>query len=237
MTMKSFQVNLMSILILSFSVFAMGQDNLVSYDLKKGEAFDILLITNKPDGKEVFKEYREKAFPVAVEMGYGFLPGFNITETLQGNHFPKGMILGKWTSIAKREQFLAEIDSRVPNFHEMRSKIWSLFTVTYYEVPNDLSFQLDPNKVIVATALWRKENSTSKFDNYIDAFKAGLKATGGRLKLELVHGKSPKGYYYNPDYMLVAQWDSKADFEAFQKEILKADGGSLKEINQFVLGK
>ncbi|SHG68773.1 hypothetical protein [Flagellimonas flava] len=235
--MKSFRLHLTSVFVLSFSLFSFGQDDLATYNLKKGEAFDILLISTKPNSKEAFKEYREKAFPVAVEMGYSFLPGFNISEILKGSLSPKGMIMGKWKSIALREKFLAEIDSRVPNFHEMRSQIWSFFTVTYYEVPTDISFQLDSKKVIVATAFWKKEKTPSKLDTYLTRFKSGVKKTGGTLKLELVQGKSPSGYYYNPDYMIIAQWDSREEFETFQKENLKIDGDFVKDINQFILSK
>ena len=53
--------------------------------------------------------------------------------------------------------------------------------------------------------------------------------------MELVNGKSPEGYVYNPDYMAIAQWETKEEFNAFQKENLKIDADFLKNINQFAL--
>lgn len=235
--MHVYRVSFLFIVILNFPWVSFGQDSVLNYDLKKGEAFDILMVTTKPNTKETFKEYREKAFPVAVEMGYSFFPGLNVKETVQGKYEPKGLIFGKWTSLVMREKFLDEIEGRVPNFHEMRKKIWSVFSVTYYEVQEDYSFQLDTNKVIVATASWKKENSTSKFKGFIDRWKKALQETGGTIKLELTQGKSPSGYEYNPDYMVISQWDSQKDFEAFQTLNVAMDTDFLKHLNQFVLGK
>ncbi|MEM9361854.1 MAG: hypothetical protein AAGA43_04415 [Bacteroidota bacterium] len=235
--MNSNRLSLLFILIINFSLLCYGQDNKINYNLKKGEAFDILLLTTKKGSKDTFKEYREKAFPVAAEMGYTPLPGFSIAETTQGNYEPKGMIFGKWTSLAMREKFLDEIVGRVPNFHEMRKKIWSLFSVTYYEVQKDHSLQLEIDKTIVATAFWKKDNATSKFDSLIGEWKEAVKKTNGTLKIELANSKSPKGYTYNPDYMVISQWDNQEDFDTFKKKNLKMDVDFLKNMNQFLLKK
>ncbi len=235
--MNSTRLQLLFIFAFCFSMMSHGQSNIVSYDLKKGEAFDFLFLTTKKGSAETFKEYRQKAFPVAAEMSYSQLPGFKITQVVQGEYEPKGMVLGKWKSIALREQFLDEIEGRVPNFHEMRKKIWPLFSMTYYEVPKDLSFQLDMDKIVVATACWKKENTPSEFKNSLQQWKSAVKATNGIIKIEFTNGKSPRGYVYNPDHMIIAEWDSQADFEAFQKKNINMDSSFLKNLNQFVLSK
>ncbi len=235
--MKSFRMRFSFLLLLSYSLFSFGQDHIATYDLKKGQVLDILLLTTKPDTKETMKEYREKAFPVATEMGYSPLPGFNIIETTQGNYQPKGLILGTWESLPKREEFLNVIDTRVPNFRQMRKKIWSLFDLTYYEMQEATSFELDFNKVVVATAYWKKADEQSGFDGFMAKWKSIVEKTGGTLKVELVNGYSPYGYYYNPDYLVISQWERKDDFDAFLEESLKMDTSSLKNVNQFILNK
>ncbi len=235
--MNSNRLRLLFIFVFCFMYLSYAQSNVVTYELKKGEAFDILMVTTKKESKAYFKEYREKAFPVAVEMGYSFLPGFKIAETVQGKFEPKGMILGKWKSFELRERFLVDIEARVPNFHELRKNIWSIFNVTYYEIQNDYSFQLDLDKVIVATACWKKENTQAEFDDFLTRWKNAAKKTNGTLKLELVNGQSPEGYKYNPDYMVIAQWDTQEDFDAFHEENLKMDSNILKDVNQFTLSK
>lgn len=235
--MKSYHVKLLFIFILSNSVFCFGQENVLAYNLKKGEAFDIILLTTKTGSKEIFGEYRKKAFPIAFEKGYSLLPGFNISETTQGNLQPSGMILGKWKNFAEREEFIKEIDIRVPNFHQMRKDIWSIFYLTYYEVPEDISFQLDTNKIIVATAYWKNNDKPSKFNDFIAHWKTVAKKAGADIKIELTNGKSTFGYYYNPDYLIIAQWDNREDFAAFSKQNMKMDVQSLKNVNQYLLGK
>ncbi len=235
--MNSYRVSLFHTLIFIISTFIYGQDNLVTYELKKGEVFDVLLVTTKKGTKETFKEYREKAFPVAVEMSYSFLPGFTVSEVTQGNFEPKGVVFGKWKSMVLREKFLSEIEDRVPNFHEMRKKIWSVFNLTYYEIQEDSTIQLDSNKILVTTASWKKDNSSSDYQKYINDWKEAVRQTNGILKIELIDGKSPKGYEYNPDYTFITQWDSQEDFNAFQKKNLIMDADFLKNINQFVLSK
>ncbi|PRX54572.1 hypothetical protein [Flagellimonas meridianipacifica] len=233
--MNSNRVKLLFICILCGSFFSFGQDNLVTLNLKKGEVFDILFLTTREGSQEIFKEYRQTAFPVASEMGFSPLPGFKIRETVQGNYEPTSLILAKWTSLASREKFLDEIEERVPNFHDMRKKIWSIFNLTYYELSDDYSIQLDREKVIVATACFKKENTQADFTEFLTQWKKAVKKTNGTLKMELVNGKSPKGYVYNPDYMVITQWETKEDFNAFQKENLKMDADFLKNVNQFAL--
>ncbi|PIB29400.1 hypothetical protein [Maribacter sp. 4G9] len=233
--MNSNQMKLLLICILSVSFFSFGQDNLVHLNLKKGEVFDILFLATIDGSQETFKEYRQTAFPVASEMGFSPLPGFKIRETIQGNYEPTSLILAKWKNLASREKFLDEIEARVPNFHDMRKKIWSIFNLTFYELPEDYAIQLDREKVIVATACFKKERTKADFTEFLTRWKKAVKNTNGTLKMELVNGKSPEGYVYNPDYMAITQWETKEDFNAFQKENLKMDVGFLKNVNQFTL--
>lgn len=233
--MNSNRTSLLFTLIVAFSLLTYGQKNLVTFDLKKGEVFDLLFLTTREGTQETFKTYRQTAFPVAAEMSYSPLPGFKIREIVQGNYEPQSLILAKWTNLTLREKFLDEIEGRVPNFHDMRKKIWPLFGLTYYEIQDDYSIQLDREKVIVATACWKKENTQTDFANFLNQWKKAVKKTNGTLKIELVNGRSPKGYTYNPDYMVITQWDTKADFDAFQKENLKMDADFLKNVNQFML--
>ena len=117
----------------------------------------------------------------------------------------------------------------------MRKKIWSIFNLTYYELPKDYSIQLDREKVIVATACFKKGSTKADFAEFLIQWKQAVKKTNGTLKMELVNGKSPEGYVYNPDFMAITQWETKEDFKAFQKESLKMDSGFLKNVNQFTL--
>ncbi len=205
-----------------------------TFDFKKGEVLDILLLTNKPDWEKHFEKYKETAFPVASEMSYRPLPGYySISNYTQGNHQPEILLFGKWENIEKREKFIAEIDKRVPDFHKQRQEMWSYFGLTYYEMANDISFTISKEKYKVVTAYW-KDESTLFVEFKTDWLKKSNKA-GGEIILELTNGKSPFGYYHNPDYLVITQWENKAAFEDFYEENLKMDYKGVKHLSQFAL--
>lgn len=212
---------------------SVAQNNIKTYDLKKGEVLDILLIRNQPEGAPLFDRYKKTAFPVALELSYQPLPGFKISEYTQGNHHPHSFLLSKWDNLAKRERFLATIDKKVPDFHEQRRAIWSTFDLTYYEMQDDVSFQVDKDKVIVATAYWQED--TVQFTQFKKAFLKKAKKAKGRTVIELTNGISPFGYYYQPDYLVITEWDNRAEFDAFYQENVKMDHDGVKHVNQFLL--
>jgi len=210
-----------------------AQSNIKSFDLKKGEVLDILLLTNQPDNEALFEKYKKTAFPVAMKLSYQPLPGYGISAYTQGNHQPQVFAFGKWGSLEKREKFLTSIEKEVPDFHEQRRALWSIFNLTYYEMPTDVSFQIDKNKVTVATAYWEKE--AGDFTKFKKALAKETKKCGGKTVVELSNGKSPFGYYYQPDYLVITEWKDKATFEAFYQKNIKMKHDGVKHVNQFIL--
>ncbi len=206
--------------------------NAQTFDFKKGEIFDFLLLTNKPEADKHFGKYKETAFPVAMAMSYQPLPSYyGITDYTQGNQQPEGFVFGKWENLEKREKFIAEIDKKVLDFHHQRQKIWSYFGLTYYEMTNDVSFTINTKKHNVVTAYWKKDNAS--FNQFKKQWLKKSHKAGGKIIIELTNGKSPFGYYYNPDYLVITQWESKAIFDAFYRENLKMNHKSVKHVNQF----
>ncbi|MEM8526798.1 MAG: hypothetical protein AAGG68_19310 [Bacteroidota bacterium] len=205
----------------------------VSYDFKKGQVLDIMLITNKPDIEALFANYKKTAFPVAMKLGYQPQPGFGIAEYTQGNQQPASFIFGKWNSLEKREQFLTDITKSVPDFHEQRRSMFELFALTYYEMQEDISFEIDREKLVVVTAYWQQEAST--FQSFTKAWLKTAKRSGGEIILELTDGKSPFAYYYQPDYLVITQWNDREEFNKFYSKNLKMEQEGLRHVNQFIL--
>ncbi|WP_299220873.1 hypothetical protein [uncultured Aquimarina sp.] len=210
-----------------------AQSNVKSFDFKKGEVLDILLLTNKPDIEKDFERYKKTAFPVAFKRTYRPQPGFSIKETTQGNIQPTTFIFGKWNDLKNREQFISEIEDIVPDFHVQRRNMWSIFNLTYYEMPKDISFKIDRSKYIVATSYWKKD--TESFKKFTELWLQKSKAKGGKKILQLTNGKSPLGYYHNPDLLVITQWENKQEFDAFYKENLTMNHKGVLHVNQFVL--
>lgn len=216
-----------------FDYCAYGQSTIKSVALKKGEVLDILLLTQNPDVKEDLQSYFQTAFPVAKRMSYQPVPGFKIKAHAQGNHSPANLILGKWNDIEKRETFLEEIINEVPDFHERRRKIWSYFGLSYFEMKEDLSFEIDRSRYNVATAYWLSEGSKS--NKFYKGWKQKIDDMDGQVLVQLSDGTSPFGYRYDPDYFVISSWENEAAFNAFNKvtQEMKADG--IEHVNEFIL--
>ena len=58
---------------------------------------------------------------------------------------------------------------------------------------------------------------------------------GGKTVVELMDGKSPFGYYYQPDYLVITEWKDKATFDAFYQANIKMKQEGVKHVNQFLL--
>ncbi len=211
----------------------MGQSSIKSFDFKKGEVLDILLLSNQPDNEALFDKYKNTAFPVAMKLSYQPLPGYAIAEYTQGNIQPEVFAFGKWGSLEKREAFLVDIEKEVPDFHEQRRALWSIFNLTYYEMPTDISFQINKDKVTVATAYWQKD--MGDFNKFKKTLAKKTKKLGGKTVVELMDGKSPFGYYYQPDYLVITEWKDKATFDAFYQANIKMKQEGVKHVNQFLL--
>ncbi len=223
----------MVFLLLTLGEPLMAQSEVKTYNFKQGEVLDVLLLSAKPNYDSLFAIYRKTAFPVAMRMSYTPIPGYRIKEYTQGNFQPESFILGKWASLAKREQFLAEIETHVPDFHQQRRNIFKNFHLTYYEMPSDISFEINKGKMIVATAYWRSNDPG--FQRFQKQWLKAAKRTKGKTILSLEHGKSPFGYFYQPDWMTITEWESPAAFEAFQAKVNKLGSNGLQHVNQFIL--
>ncbi|WP_299246181.1 hypothetical protein [uncultured Aquimarina sp.] len=231
--MKLLKNPLLAFLTCLLTTSLVAQSDVKSFDFKKGEVLDILLLTNKPDIEKDFEKYKKTAFPVAFKRTYRPQPGFSIKETTQGNIQPTTFIFGKWNDLKNREQFISEIEDIVPDFHVQRRNMWSIFNLTYYEMPTDISFKIDRSKYIVATSYWKKD--TESFKKFTELWSQKSATKGGKKILQLTNGKSPIGYYHNPDLLVITQWESKQEFDAFYKENLKMDHKGVLHVNQFVL--
>jgi len=218
------------ILILTSTSIQAQQDR-ISFDLKKGEILDILLVIRAPDKEDSYTRYRQTAFPVAFEYSFELMSVLSSSELLLGTLSPKTFILGKWDNITKRETFLEDIVGRVPDFHQQRREIFTYFSLTYYEMPMDLTITFDESKYNVATALWSKDEEA--YTDFMEKWTKDIAEAGGKVIVKLEGGSSPTGYYYNPDTFYIVEWDSETQFQAFAQENPMSKYEELKNIHQF----
>lgn len=207
-----------------------AQSEKKSYELKKGQVFDIIFLSNKPDVEARLQDYFKRAFPLANADGYHSLGGFGLKENLQGNYHPSSMVFGYWDDLKGRERFLKTVVAKMPDFHNMRRQIWSTFALTYWEMKEDLSFEVDPARFNVVTAYWKKEGQS--LESFQKEWQAKAKKAGGKVIVAFSEGTSPFGYHYDPDYLIMTSWDSQEAFDAFYKQNLEMDHAAIGHVNQ-----
>ncbi len=226
-----------SILILLIAVLAVtastAQEKTKSFEFKKGEVLDIILLNQVENASELFKRYKETAFPVAFEYTYEPQPGFGISKLTLGTNKAQAFLFGKWSSLEKREGFLENISKRVPDFHQQRRDLFPYFGLTYYEMTQDLKFSVNTSKYNVATALW---NNPSKMDaSFFKRWKSAVNEFGGKVVVILENGSSPLGYYYNADVLCIVEWQNENAFQAFTEKHPLSFYEPLRNVHQFVI--
>lgn len=209
---------------------AFGQEN-KSFDFKKGEVLDIILLSQSENSTKLYERYKKTAFPVAFEYSFQPQPSFRISKLTLGTNKPKAFIIGKWASLKKREGFLSNIVKRVPDFHQQRRDLFPYFGLTYYEVSKDLKFSIDTSKYNTVTAMWHKLNDLPFFRKW----QTSVEKAEGKVIITLKNGISPTGYYYNPNVMCIVEWEDEAAFKAFSKKNPLDKYEALNNIHQFVI--
>lgn len=216
------------------SCITLSGQEVKKYNLKKGQAFDIIFFNTNQEAKETLGKYFKSAIPVAQRNGYLPQKGFKIEQTpLQGNYWPETMIIGLWQDYDKRVQFIDDIVKEVPDFHEMRREIWTSFNLTYWEVSQDYSFEVNPEKINVVTAYWSGDDEA--FPKFRSEWLKQVEKSGGNKLIGFFKGSSPFGYEYNPDHLTITEWESKEAFDKFNEKIQAMDHKGVRHVNQFII--
>ncbi len=210
-----------------------SQQNVKSFNFKKGEVLDIILLTGSPEFKEGFEKYKKTILPVGFEYGYQPQPGFKASKLILGNYLPKSFLIGKWGNKEKRENFLENIVNRVPDFHKQRRSTFAYFGLSYYTLSKDLKFTVNLNTYNVVTSFWKKNNTD--FYTITKQWEKDVFATGGKFILKLPKGISPVGYNYNPDLFTIIEWKNKSDYEKFVEKHPLGFYSKLKNVHQFII--
>ena len=203
-----------------------------TFDLKKGQVFDILLLNYSPDVEAAKQRYFKEAFPIATKNGYQPGAGFAVKKMpTQGNYHPELLVTGTWPSVTDREQGVVALETELGDFHEQRRAIWSSFNVTYYELQEDIAFTTDSAKYYVATMFWSGE--TKAYAKFLRKWNKAALEAGGKAMMSLTDGHSPFGYYHNPDFFTITEWENEADFNVFLAKDRAIDHAGVRHLNQF----
>lgn len=218
--------------LLMLSNLSRAQDNIRNYQFKAGEVLDILLLNQNTGIDSLLKVYFETAIPIAIKNGYAPNKGFSIKDaSLQGNYQPGAMVVASWPSTEIRKKCLTELETKVAGFHQMRRAIWSHFNVTYYPLSEDLSFSVDMDRYVVATAYWQEEGQ--KINRFVKQWGALAQTHKGEIVVQLTNGETTFGYKYQPDYLIISTWPSAEAFEQFKAVQVKMSHKKVAQVHQF----
>lgn len=218
----------------ALSSLYLARAQVTTISLKKGEAFDLLLLTYNDEAEKERKEYFEKA--VAEAETWGYKPryyGHLTAPPTQGNYWPEYFLMASWDNYDKRVEFIDYINKKYPVFKQRRRKIWPTFHLTYWKVSEDQEFVMDPEKCYIATCYWSSEDKA--FSSFKSKLQAEINQHGGKVIAAFTDGTSPFGYHYNPELFTIVEWRSKEDFDLFYHSNLALDHKGVENVNQFIL--
>lgn len=230
--MKMFKVSVLAVILGLGTINAQAQSEKKQFSLQKGQVLDVLFLNTRVGAEDLQKEYFQTVFPLASKLGYHRLPGFPIANVpLQGNYHPEFLALAYWDDLEPRSTAMAAIEKEVHDFHERRKAIWTSFNITYFELQEDVSFEIEENKYYVVSAYW--EDDKNAFKQFEKNWLKACKAAGGQTQLVLTNGESPYRYYHKPDFLVITAWENKAQFEAFNEMNLKVEHRGVQRVNEF----
>lgn len=193
------------------------------------EVLDIFFLRNidSQEKDSLWGIYRTELTPIAKDYGYKPLKSFRMKNVLEGSSQPHFVLIAQWSDYQKREDFINDIVVRKPFFHDLRRQLWSTFDLTYYKLDKDILLSVDQSKYNVISAIWVNDHCREATVDY----KQKIKSAGGDIRLYLPKGKSPRGYYYNPDHFILSSWQ---DADAFKKyKLLTSLQDCMININEF----
>lgn len=210
---------------------AQAEETLYTYN--KGQVIDFLFLTRRPNSDDALQQYFKAVIPTATELGYKPQKSFAVAgKPTQGNIYPDFIAVGAWPGdFEDRHDFHVRLRELVPGTHSRRMDIWSALYMTNYELREDISFTLDSDKHYVLTAYWQED--AAKFKAFTSSFLKETEKAGGTVTLSLTDGRSPLGYAYDPDLMVISEWEDEAAFDAFLEVNKAMDHDGVRHVNQF----
>jgi len=107
--------------------------------------------------------------------------------------------------------------------------------VTYFEMKEDVDLVIDTDKHIVVSSFWQGDELA--LEKFTENWDEKVTQYGGIHLIRFENGRSPLGYRYSPDLLIITQWESRRDFEAFLALNPLPSYEALEDVHQFSLTK
>lgn len=212
---------------------ATAADDIKTYTFTKGQVLDVLYLVRRPDTGAALQDYFKTAGPIARKLSYTPHGAVRVAgKPSQGNFSPDVVAFGTWPgNFTDRDSAYQQLLSELPDLQSRRMDIWSNFNMTQYEIAEDINLTMDKAKHYVLTAYWLKDSSD--INAFQKMFLKTLNASSGTSKMILVGGRSPFGYAFTPDLVVVSEWDNVLDAARFTDASKALNTSDVLHVNQF----
>ncbi|MBO6504889.1 MAG: hypothetical protein JJ850_05810 [Kordiimonadaceae bacterium] len=204
-----------------------------TFTFNKGQVLDVLYLIRRPDTGAALQEYFKTVGPVAQKLNYTPHGAVRVAgKPPQGNFAPDVVVFGTWPGdFEDRDRVYQQLLAEHPDLQSRRMDIWSSFNMTQYEVSKDITLSMDKAKHYVLTAYWLED--ASDLSAFQKRFMETLSATSGTSKMLLTAGRSPFGYAFTPDLMVISEWDNVLDAARFTDASKELNAHGVAHVNQF----
>lgn len=224
-------LSILSLLVFMTISGVYGQQDVKTYELKKGNTLDFILLNTKEGKGEDIQQYFKEVFPVAEAAGYNRLSGLQVAgNPMEGNYHPAFIVPGFWDTHQSRPNFLEKILELKPDFYQTRRDIWSTFNLVCFDLQEDLSFSIHAEKYYTVTTIWLTDPSQS--GTFVRDWNRKVGKAGGKNIVLLTGGHSPKGYFYTPELFVITEWEDEA---SPQKNSLADAMKGIRHIEQWMV--
>lgn len=204
-----------------------------TYTFTKGQVLDVLYLIRRPDTGAALQDYFKTAGPIARKLNYAPHGALRVADKpQQGNFSPDVVAFGTWPGdFTDRDSAYQQLLAELPDLQSRRMDIWSSFNMTQYEIGTDINLTMDKAKHYVLTAYWLED--AEELVSFQKTFLETLSTTSGTSVMLLTGGRSPFGYAFTPDLVVIGEWDNLLDAARFTDMSKALNAFGVHHVNQF----
>ncbi len=186
----------------------------------------------KPDAGDLLMTYFQQVFPVAERYGVRALGRLIPEEAVVGDLAPSVIGLVEWPKLESFDAFMADADYR--RLYPQRDAALERLIVTHLRAVDNVSVNLDPDKVYDVSGLWiRPDGGRERLRDYYEQIQPVAEEFGGRQVLQFAGVRSAWGDFL-PTEVRVTGWPDNASRDRFMRDRRVA---KLEELRDSALSK
>jgi len=209
----------------------------VIHDFNAGSMFCVVSSIQQPDAENLANQYFAGIQPIIQSEGVQFLVTFDVQEQLAGDHAAPFFSLITMPSLQTKHNINDKRLSEWQSIRELRPDVWSELRLRDYELSENLQLTLDSNKYYQLESFWVQTDKDDEFSDYRHSAEKSAKKHGGRV----IYSAGVPATYETlgaeraPDHLVMSEWNSKAEFDAYWRKESKQPFSYLAAYNAWLM--